>query len=191
LAIPGAIRLKHDLPKWWGKFEIHADTSIGPALVLDLDVVLLSQWVPTPEHRLQPIVWRDPIKQARGDFNAILGGILYLPPDTRARMASDFFKNPARCMAKYGGDDQPYLRNLMQAESPLRGQDTYLDEVVSFKVHVAGLGLRPANKIVLFHGLPRPWDVQYDWIPRLNDSQPLPAHHADPVRDNRLQVPGR
>lgn len=161
----GTHALRLGLPRWWSKQEVCADESLrGPVLLLDLDVVILQPWMP-PEPGLTI---------AAADFNRItlpgmspslLGGFLYLQEHDRALLAADFFDNPIKAMATANSDDQPRLGRILPHAIPVQRIDP--DAVVLYKTHVLPLGLRPENKIVLFHGEPRPWDSGEPWVPSL------------------------
>lgn len=163
--IRGATQLKRDLPKWWSKYEIYEDESLkGPALVLDLDTVILDEWKPLPEHYNRTIVWHDPY-QVLCRTPRYLGGMLYLPPDARTLLLHQF-----RSWAHIPEDDQPHLRQCL-GTGVVVGNYAYPDQFLSYKVHVAqAVGIRPETKLVYFHGIPRPWDVdpRPDWIPSLH-----------------------
>lgn len=164
--VPGATQLKQDLPKWWSKYEIYADETLdGPSLVLDLDTVILKEWAPRPEHRDSPIVLNDPFQEL-SRVPRYLGGVLYLPKPARQALLAQF----RSWTWGHPEDDQPHLRAVLHPLRPVVATYHYPDQFVSYKVHVQSLGLRPENKIVYFHGKPRPWDAKEPWVP----SPPFP-----------------
>ncbi len=161
----GLHQLTKGLPRWWSKYEAYADPTLkGPCLVLDLDTVILAPWNPLPDHVDRDVLWRYPHPSLTTTLPP-LGGIAYLQEDTRRRMAEEFFKDPIRCMAANKDDDQYMLRRHVGARAVYANQH-YPDQVVTYKIHVQSLGLRPENRIVLFHGIPRPWDLDLPWIPK-------------------------
>lgn len=162
--VPGCIPLKHKWPAWWGKFEIYASKLEGPALVIDLDTVILDELKILPEHEEQAIFLRNPWKDGFRKPEQLGGGFTYLPDWARAILWYEFERDPQRIMA--AGDDQPFLHSLF-ADKALRWQDHYVDQVVSYKAQVKSLGIRPENKVCYFHGKPRPYDVAEPWIPPL------------------------
>lgn len=156
-------------PKWWSKFEVYQDLYEyeNPILMVDLDTVFLKTLEILPEHKDEMLVIRDPWKDGSRFPERLGGGFMYLPAWARRILWDDFVKRgPENVISEFGGDDQPYLHSLF-SDKALRFQDHYLDEVVSYKVHVKGVGLQEDNKVVYFHGKPRPWDVKEPWIPCL------------------------
>lgn len=165
--IPESRPLYRRWPKWWSKFEIYQYKDIGPALVVDLDTVFLSGLKILPEHEDKAIMLRDVWKDGARFPERLGGGFSYLPVWAQDKLWSEWIRRgPENVMAQYGGDDQPFLHELFSKEA-LRWQDEYVDEVVSYKVHIKGIGLQEDNKVVFFHGKPRPWDVDEPWIPEV------------------------
>lgn len=156
-------------PRWWAKFQVYKDLYdfSGPILMIDLDTVFLKTLEILPEHENELLVIRDPWKDGGRFPERLAGGFMYMPAWARRQLWDDFFRQGAdNVIGKYSGDDQPYLHSLF-SKVALRFQDYYLDQIVSYKVHVKGLGLREDNRVVYFHGQPRPWNVKEPWIPCL------------------------
>lgn len=167
----GEIKLQTDWPKWWAKFEAYRDTydCTWPMLMIDLDTVFLKTLEIRPEHKDEMLIIRDPWKDGNRFPERLGGGFMYLPTWARQTLWDDFNRRGGRdIIGEVGGDDQPYLHSLFK-DKALRFQDEYVDEIVSYKVHVKGIGLQEDNKVVYFHGQPRPWDVQESWIPPLEN----------------------
>ncbi len=166
MPVRGAARLRHDWPKWWAKMQIMKDLEDYefPALVVDLDTVFLKPLEILSEHKDLPIFLRDPWKDGFRHPERLAAGFTYLPQWARAEIWSRWSKDPEDAMSRYNGDDQPWLHEMFSS-SALRWQDHYLDQVVSYKVHVKGMGLQDDNRVVYFHGQPRPWDADEPWIP--------------------------
>jgi hypothetical protein len=166
------VRLREHWPKWWAKFEIYKDLyhlSV-PVLVVDLDTVFLKTLEIRHEHKDELLIIRDVWKDGNRFPERLGGGFMYLPAWARRTLWDDFNRRgPKNVIAEFGGDDQPYLHQLF-SEKALRFQDEYVDEIVSYKVHVRGIGLQEDNKVVYFHGKPRPWDVDESWIPKLGEN---------------------
>lgn len=167
--VPDKIPLKRSWPKWWAKFEAYRDTCDceWPMLMIDLDTVFVGTLEIRPEHKNEILIIRDPWKDGGRFPERLGGGFMYLPKWAREylnylRISRDM----DNLIAENGGDDQPLLHEHFKYWA-LRFQDEYVDEIVSYKVHVKGIGLQPDNKVVYFHGKPRPWDVREDWIPKL------------------------
>jgi hypothetical protein len=169
--IPGAIRLKTDWPRWWAKFEIYGTDFEGPSLVIDLDTVFVRPLMIRPEHMDSICVMRDPWRDGSRFPERLGGGFMLLPKWAREELWDIWMQGgPEDHIATFGDNDQPFLHHYL-GDRALRLQDHYIDEIVSYKVHVKGLGLQPDNKVVYFHGEPRPWNADEPWIPKL-EKQP-------------------
>jgi len=172
MAVPGAIRLTSNWQRWWAKFEIYGTDFDGPALIIDLDTLFLREFVIRPEHMDRICVMRDPWRDGCRFPERLGGGFMLLPKWARQELWEIWQEGPDNHIAKFGDNDQPFLHRYL-ADRALRLQDHYLDELVSYKVHVQSLGLQPENKVVYWHGQPRPWDCPEPWIPKLtNAAQP-------------------
>lgn len=165
--VPGATPLKRGWPKWWSKFEIYETPFDGPALVIDLDTVFVGTLNIRAEHADTALVMRDPWKDGHRFPERLGGGFMYLPEWTREFLRESMEKEH-HDFSKFAGNDQVFLHEYLGPHAT-RLQDEYPDELVSYKVHVMGLGLQPDNKVVYFHGKPRPWDIDAPWIPKLQE----------------------
>lgn len=134
-------------------------------MVIDLDTVFLKELKIKHEHLDEMLIIRDPWKDGSRFPERLAGGFMLLPEWARNKIWDLWTKGPEQIIANYAGDDQPFLHTYF-ADKALRFQDEYVDEIVSYKVHVKGIGLQPENKVVYFHGQPRPWDVDLPWIPK-------------------------
>lgn len=162
------IRLKRNWPRWWSKMEIYNDLyeDPTPCLVVDLDTVFLKEFKILPEHDNELLIMRDPWKNGGRFPEKLGGGFMYLPQWARQEIWDAWQENPEAVMAACGDNDQVFLHKLFE-KTALRIQDYYLDQIVSYKVHVQSMGLQDDNRVVYFHGQPRPWDVKESWIPEL------------------------
>lgn len=165
--VKDGIPLERNWPKWWSKMEIYG-RNFGPALIVDLDTVFLKAFPIRAEHLDTPIFMRDPWKNGFRHPERLGGGFHYLPQKDMQYIWDTWNGHEEEIMARYGGDDQPFLTELFK-DWALRFQDHYIDELVSYKVHVKSLGLQDENRVVYFHGNPRPWHLDEPWIPKLED----------------------
>lgn len=171
IKIPGMEKftysLKKNYPRWWSKFEVYEQWHGTPILMVDLDTVFLKTLEILPEHEDEMLIIRDPWKDGGRFPERLAGGFMYLPEWAYDRLAS-VARNQGieNLIAEFSGDDQPFLHSLF-SKVALRFQDHYLDQIVSYKVHVKGVGLQEDNRVVYFHGQPRPWNVKEPWIPCL------------------------
>ncbi len=175
--VPGRIPLKMNLPKWWSKMEIYRTEFGGPALVIDLDTVFLKEFTIRPEHEDEMLVIRCPWKNGFRSPERLAGGFMYLPPWSRAQIWQAWRLAGEDTIGLYDDNDQIFLHKYF-ADKALRIQDHYIDEVVSYKVHVLGMGLQSENKVVYFHGEPRPWNVDLPWIPKCSHPDQSSAQAA-------------
>lgn len=162
------IPLTEGFPRWWSKMEAYGDTYDDPLpmLMVDLDTVFLKSFDILPEHEDKCLVMRDPWKNGQRFPERLGGGFMYLPRWARQKIWDVWNKNPYQVMAESGDNDQVFLHKLFKDDA-LRIQDHYIDQLVSYKVHVQSMGLQDDNRVVYFHGQPRPWDVDEPWIPKL------------------------
>lgn len=168
------IPLKTAWPKWWAKMEIHAPWSIVtnmPALIIDLDTVFLKPLLIKPDDVDCAIFLRDPYRDGiRAPFR-LAGGFTYLPARLR-RWVWEVWDTvgPDRIMQITCGDDQQFFDGLFRTRDDTRvWQDEYPDHLVSYKAQVRSLGIRPENRVVYFHGKPRPWETSESWVPQLEE----------------------
>lgn len=157
--VPGVetVALQHDWPGWWAKMEAYGPAIDGDILLIDLDTVVLR----LPETPTETTVLRD--------FYApeVMGsGFLFVTAADRARIWEAWLANPAKHMRDNqrwpeAWGDQGFLRPLIGDAAK------WGDNVRSYKVHCTG-GVPAGTDVVCFHGKPRPWDVQADWIPKLS-----------------------
>lgn len=165
LEIPGVdvIPLRDDLPGWWSKLELFRE--LEEALYIDLDTVITGDLTEILEHGHDFTVLRN-FSTTDTRANRIGSGVMAWRGDY-SRLYRAFMAAPARHMqecrtsAKWG--DQGFIA----AEQGQRAyfQDLFPGQVVSFKVSLRRGAPRPENRIVCFHGEPRPWQVRAAWIP--------------------------
>jgi hypothetical protein len=164
------VPLKTDWPKWWAKFEAYGDRNLkGPALILDLDTVIVAPFKPTEDQLKFSWICRHPVRdgfKATEEFNC---GAMLVTEQLRKKIFNHFSRDPRRFMEESNSDDQRYFKRYFN-DCFLRFQDEFLDQFVSFKLHVVPHGLREDNTFVMFHGKPRPWEIERPWIPKLGDS---------------------
>lgn len=171
--IPGikTIPLKENWPGWWAKLELFRPDIQEDIFFLDLDTVITGDIsVLLAEKRMMML----------NDFyhpQFVASGVMYIPHDVKREVWQKFTHNPERHMRIHRvSGDQGFLSRAL---TPARWQDDYPGQFISYKAHVAacwmpgfnetrsdGDGtLPPDARIVCFHGFPRPWEVQLDWIP--------------------------
>jgi hypothetical protein len=103
--------------------------------------------------------------------NTVGSGVMYLTELDRAQVWQTWSADPARHIQQYGAlGDQALIEEVLHGAA--RWQDLLPGAVLSYKVEVARRGTPPPNcVIVYFHGRPRPWKVEADWLPKAAQGQ--------------------
>lgn len=153
---PRRIPLLHDWPGWWSKIE--AFRLPGPCLYLDLDTTLVG-----PIDDLLALAGRAPFIALR-DFNwparELQSSVMGWAGDQSA-LYRRFADNPAAHMAENASPrwwgDQGFLERRVRRLA--YWQDVAPGRLVSFKKD-CGAGVPVRAAVVVYHGRPRPWDVE-------------------------------
>ncbi len=160
--------MKYNWPKWWAKMEIfHPDVYHGDFLYTDLDTVFLKG---CPEWDLMhTTVLADMYGQ-----DHMNSGLMYIKHGDKFAIWREWLRNPDAWMKKYHGD-QDFLNQYWNDKPRL--QDIKPLKVVSYKADILKESISTGKRldrgdlstanIVVFHGQPRPWDVNHVWIPKL------------------------
>lgn len=162
-----SIPLEHDLPGWWSKLEMFRDDLVlGDFLYADLDTVFL-RGVPG---------WITDLRETHvlSDMyggKVINSGLMYLRHEDRPAIWLAFAEDKADAIRECGaGGDQAFLDRFWSRKA--RFQNAAPGKVISYKADVLKNRFhRPENgdlstaDIVCFHGKPRPWQTQEEWIP--------------------------
>lgn len=165
LSIPHE-RLEDGFPAWWSKMEALRRIKEGTVFMLDLDTVLTRAIdLPVPEDGFAYM------QAAPRDVSKIWGGFQISSPAFRRTVTEHFYSDPEKHMELCLGCDQKYYRALFMPHIKLLN-GVRPDAVVSYKIHVLQNGLQPENAFIGFHGLPRPWQTDHDWVPPLYPSSP-------------------
>jgi len=169
VSVPYRVPLQHDLPGWWSKMEVCRPDITGTVFYLDLDTVILRDLEPLVRDQSQSIVLRDVLRGLRNP-QAVQSSVMLLTERHRALVWDWWVWNdPQRIMQEcaHGGDQLVYERVLKTVCS--FWQDTHPGMVQSYKVDLDGRDQHatPDASLVVFHGTPRPWDVDHAWVPKL------------------------
>lgn len=159
--------LRDGLPGWWSKMELFRE--FDDAFYLDLDTVLVGDITPLVTHAHRFTVLRNLSSKADGRIGS---GLMAWHGDCShlyAAFMADAQRHMAECTTSAKWGDQGFIQHQQAAHG---GWDCFQDlwpgAVASYKIdHIAALGLRPAHKIICFHGKPKPWEVRHRWVPRL------------------------
>jgi len=139
-------------------FSREAEAVFGPRFfALDLDVVAVGDLRPLWDRPEDFVGWRDPNFEG-----AYCGSMFLLRAGARAKVWESFdpLAGPAAARrAGFSGSDQAWLSLVLG-----RGEASWgpPDGVVSFKQDIlrGRRGLLPSDRLVVFHGNPKPWSEQ-------------------------------
>lgn len=165
--IPGVevIPLENDLPGWWSKLELFRAFTDEPVFYLDLDTVIVGSITAMVDHPHTFTVLRN-LSASNPRTDRIGSGLMAWEGDY-SHVYRAFMADPSRhmreCMTPKRWGDQGFIA----AHVPDRHywQDLLPGAVVSYKFDLRRGAPRTPNRIVCFHGEPRPWQVRAAWIP--------------------------
>lgn len=156
---------------WWYKIAIfNPDTLVGPTLYLDLDIVITGSldWIVNlPITNLTAIRNFDRLwNPGSHDFNS---SVMWFD-NNRHNLYQRFMNNPESAIRQYRGD-----QDWMTAQIPSASRRFFPeDQIVSYRWQCVGQGwdherscYRSSSQeisnhgasIVVFHGTPKPWDL--------------------------------
>ncbi len=150
---------------WWAKMELFKPSmrDLGDFLYIDLDTVIVDS-LDVLFKRFQNSALRDMYaKEGHKDWSGRVGsGVMRLTTALRHEIWADWIKKPThniKACGVYG--DQKYLKDFF---IPLpRLQDLFPKFFVSYKAgNVKDNGVPKDAGMIVFHGLPRPKEV--DWL---------------------------
>ena len=135
-------------PKWWAKMELFRLRP--PVLYLDLDTIIRGTPTFLNEMRSKDFVIMRDVYRGKRDHKAMQSSIMYFNVD----MTWLYDRYMGQPEFKDAGGDQSYIEQNVRAEY---FQD-FTNEVVSYKADICKRGPFPSDKVVIFHGQPRPWE---------------------------------
>lgn len=156
-------RLRHDLPGWWSKMELFSpEFNFGDLLYLDLDTLV----------RTIPNKYFETHKSMMlSDFffpERPASGMMFILEQDKDKVWNTFDLFRETNMARAGSyGDQKFIGEVLPH---CRWQDSFLNEIFSYKTHVVkdklqgrhfkgGFNAKTAN-VICFHGTPRPWEIE-------------------------------
>ena len=162
--VPGVetIALRDNLPGWWSKIEMFRE--FDQAFYLDLDTVIHGDITHMVEYDHDFTVLRN---FSSTDKRRIGSGLMAWGRDLSG-LYQEFMRDPQRhmreCVTSEMWGDQGFIQANYAGEFD-RFQDLFPGQVVSFKTDLKRGDPSTQNKIVCFHGKPKPQDVRKPWIP--------------------------
>ena len=150
------LALDHDWPGWWSKVELFW---LPSALYMDLDTVLVGDCTELLE-AARPhdfVIMRD-VYRGKADPRAMQSSLMWWSKPHQ--FLYDAFKAGDRYCE---GGDQVYLEWALAGRLDKYWQDI-TPGIVSFKADILPNGVQVEDRLIAFHGKPRPWEqtrVQY------------------------------
>ena len=153
------IRSNHDWPKWWAKMEMFSPDISGDIFFSDLDTVFLKG---VPDWNLTETT----VLSDMYGFPHMNSGLMFIKECDKAQIWDFWIRSPEMHMKRFYGD-QDFL-DVFWRKKP-RFQGKFYGEVVSYKADILTRGFTGKEKVVCFHGQPRPWAAanREGWIPEL------------------------
>lgn len=127
----------------------------GERLVLmDLDCSILGDLEPLLDRREDVVLWRDPSYPIQ-PYN---GGMILLRTGSRPRVWTEFRGEESAREAHargFKGSDQAWIAHALGRNEAVWTAEA--DGVVSWKKHLRRGLPRPSDRVVMFHGVDKPW----------------------------------
>lgn len=145
---------KSPYPTWWGKL-----TLFGPKeriVFLDLDNIIVGNVDFLFEYQGNFCILHD-FYRYKGYGSAVMS----IAPNFGEQIKADFILNSKFIMANFPGD-QNFIES--KVDSADQWQDLYPNKIVSYKAHDCAQGLPPDARMVCYHGVPKPHEVEHDWM---------------------------
>lgn len=145
--------LEHSWPGWWAKMEIFRLPP--PVLYLDLDTVLVDDCQDILEACAgKPFVILRDVYRGKANPKAMQSSLMYW--EAPMNFLYESFRDRPDFLA---GGDQSYIeQHLLLHGAPVAYWQDLASGVVSFKADKRQAGARPGDRIIIFHGRPRPWE---------------------------------
>ena len=147
------VPLKHDWAGWWSKMELFELRP--PILYFDLDTVLVGDCTPiVTAARGRPFVILRDVYRGKSNPQAMQSSVMYWEEPL------DFLSESFRSSPDFvpGGDQIFIERLLLERKYPVAYWQDLTDGIVSFKADRRERGACPGDRIIIFHGKPRPWE---------------------------------
>lgn len=166
--LPYGVSLQYNLPGWWSKLELfRKDLELTDVFYLDLDTVIVDDI----SHIVSFETGEDffmSLQNLTNPSRGIGSGLLRWKGDY-SHLFEKFIADHERIQETYVTSnrwgDQGFIQdNLFDIQ---KFQDVFPNEIVSYKTNLKFRDPNEQNKIIVFHGEPKPWNVNKPWIPKL------------------------
>lgn len=178
--------LQYNFPGWWSKLELfnpkHPILGNKEFLFLDIDTVIVNNI----DHFIKTdrFTMLNDFFQTTPNRKYVNSSVMKVTNDVKKYIWNTFMNNPKKymkeCVTKEKWGDQGFISSLF--DDIQQWQDIFPDQIYSYKNHIVlegmpgfdkqlskGIGNVPETaKIICFHGNPRPWKIQQNWIPRFS-----------------------
>jgi hypothetical protein len=168
-----ALPLRYNFPGWWSKMEMFRPDLMPdkPFLYIDLDTSVLA--LPNEFFRSGRSIF--PGSFTNPSDSGIQSSLMWLHPETRARIWDTWAEKPREWMERYGvagrtgGDwgDQGFIRHEVDLGPIFLWHDYLPGAVMSYKFNILtnkDVYGNPVDRskvmVICFHGKPRPWEVE-------------------------------
>ncbi len=163
------IKLKHNFPGWWSKMELFRPGIFKTKNVFyfDLDTVLVGNIDHIVSYKHDFTVLRY-ISTNNKETDRIGSGIMAWSLDL-SFLYNTFLEKAEQFMEEYTTydkwGDQGFIYHHVKGMQKF--QELFPEELVSWKFNLIKGNPKPPNKIIIFHGVPKPHEVSMPWIPPL------------------------
>lgn len=165
------VPLKHNWPGWWSKIELfRPDLDYECAFYLDLDTVIVRDIGQIVDYPHEFSVLKNLSMAAKNPETSKIGsGVMAWRKGIGTSIYKQFLADPDGYMRRYTTSekwgDQGFIEDHILVRQ--RFQDMFPGAIVSSKFGLVNERPGKLAKIVCFHGSPKPWETNYDWVPSL------------------------
>lgn len=135
-------------------------------LLLDIDAVVCGSLDPIVGRTEDVVIWRDALSATNPEF-IYNGSIILMTAGTRPEVWERFDPETSPAAVEASGirlNEQAWIALTL---GPDEAVFTRTDGVLSYKLDGVRTGGLPADaRIVFFHGRPKPWEVDDEWVRR-------------------------
>jgi len=156
--------LIYEFPGWWSKlelFRLHYDFLDERFLYMDLDTVIWDDFSDFFTYKGDFCIMRD-VYRGKKNQKAMQSSIMMFRSSEWLynNVFRDFMNRKEKIMDEFKkGGDQRYLETVLNNNVDYF-QDEFPEKIVSYKVHCKN-GVPENTSIIIFHGKPRPHEVNY------------------------------